>query len=160
MYVLLILISVIILASFMIAYIGKFGIPTSISKTYTKIERKLLFYSVIGISTITAIIPMFALTPIPIKFLVILAVFGLIFNLLSPLFKENVEKKIHLFSSIVAGVSLLTWLILMSGIPFVAIVGCLIAGFDKKRFAFWMEAGLTLNLYSDLLNLTIPYYLP
>lgn len=159
-YILLILISTVILSSFLIVYIAKFGIPTSISDTYYKTEKKWLFSSVVAVSIITGVIPMFELTPEDFRFLVFLTVAGVLFVAFAPSFKEELEGKVHAGAAILAGISAVTWLIIMTGIPFVAILGCIIAICDRKRYAFWIEAGLLLNLYSELLNLSLPYFLP
>lgn len=148
-------ISAVIISVYLIGYIRNFGIPTSISDTYYKTDRKWLFPVILGLSIATALIPMLNCTPVDYQFLSFLTLAGIMFVATAPAFKEEIEGKVHFGSAVLAGICAMAWLICMSGVPWIAIIGIVIALFKWKRKVFWIEVGLLVNLYAVLLILTL-----
>lgn len=70
----------------------------------------------------------------------------------APAFREELTNMVHSGAAIILGVSAFAWLILTSGVPYIAITAIL-AGllFDRRRFVFWLEVGLLYNLYTSLI---------
>lgn len=148
-------ISAAIISVYLVGYIRSFGIPISISDTYYKTERKWLFPVILGLSISTALIPMLNCTPIDYQFLSFLTLAGILFVATAPAFKEELEGKVHFGAAVLAGICSMAWLICISGVPWIAILGIVIALFQWRRKLFWIEAGLLINMYVVLLLLTL-----
>ena len=73
----------------------------------------------------------------------------------APAFRKEFEGKIHFGAAIISGICATTWLICISGIPWLAIAGVVVAIFQWNRKVFWIEVGLSVNMYVVLLLLTI-----
>lgn len=110
---------------------------------------------VLAISIGTALIPIINLTPENYQFLSFLTVAGIMFVASAPAFKEEFEGKVHFGAAILSGVCSLAWLICISGIPWIAIAGMIIAIFDWRHKVFWIEVGLLVNIYAVLLRLSL-----
>ena len=76
---------------------------------------------------------------------------SILFVAAAPAFREELTDKVHSGAAIVLGLSALTWLILTSGVPYIAILGTLIGLADRRHFLFWLEVGLLYNLYASLI---------
>lgn len=146
-YLVLIIVSWLIVSIYMVCYICVCKLPTSISATYYKTQHKWLLPTVLGLSIGSAIIPFFDLTPDYWRFLSFLTVAGIMFVCAAPAFRQEFEGKVHCCAAIVAGASSIGWLIAVSGVPWIAITGLVVAIADRKHFVFWIEAGLLINLY-------------
>lgn len=139
----------------MAIYILCRGLPNSISDTYYSTEKRWLFPVTIGLAVLLAVVPLFELTREPYKFLAFFIIAGILFVTAAPAFKEQFEGKIHCISAIIAGISAVSWLVLMIGVPYIAIACIAIGIIDTKRIVFWIEVGLSVNMYVVLLYLTI-----
>ena len=70
----------------------------------------------------------------------------------SPAYREELTNHVHSGAAIILGLSALAWLILTSGVPYIAITATLIGlALDRRNFVFWLEAGLLYNLYASLI---------
>lgn len=148
-------ISASIITFYLFCYIRNFGIPTSISDTYYNTERKWLFPITLAVTIGTALIPMLNCTPTKYQFLSFLTLAGIMFVASAPAFRKEFEGKIHFGAAIISGICATTWLICISGIPWLAIAGVVVAIFQWNRKVFWIEVGLSVNMYVVLLLLTI-----
>ena len=140
---------------YLVNIIARHGIPESISATYYKTEAKWLMPACVGGSAVLALVPLMNHTPENYKFIAFLIVASILFVASAPAFKDGLERKVHFGAASLLGVTTLTWLILTSGVPWIAVVGIITALIDRKHFIFWLEAGLLYNLYFVLL-LDIP----
>lgn len=139
--------SLVLILVYLAIYVFQVGLPTSISETYYKTEKKWLFPTVLGLCVGCCVEPMLELTPEPFKFLAFFVVAGIMFVAAAPAFKESFVGSVHYVSASIAGLAAMVWLILMSGIPFIAIAGIVISLINRKRMTFWLEVGILINIY-------------
>ena len=143
--------SCVIMSLYLTAYILNLGVPSSISETYYKTEKKWLFPVCTAIAGLLALVPLIDITPDNYKFVAFFIVASILFVAAAPAFREELTDKVHSGAAIVLGLSALTWLILTSGVPYIAILGTLIGLADRRHFLFWLEVGLLYNLYASLI---------
>lgn len=154
------MVSFVTITVYLASYIACVGrLPISISDTYYKLEKKWLFPTFLGVAILTGLAPMFELTSESYQFLAFLTLAGLMFVAAAPAFKEDLESKVHCAGALVAGASCLTWLILQGGTPLIAIAVTSVALLDRKRWCFYLELGLLLNMYLMLIYLAMLKYI-
>lgn len=144
-------VSCLIMTLYLTAYICVAGLPASISATYYRTQRKWLFPTVISLTGLFALVPLLNHTPESYQFVAFFIVAATLFVASAPAFKDEIVGKIHAGAALVLGVCAVTWLILMSGCPWVAIAGLAVGAFDRKHFLFWVEVGLLYNLFASLI---------
>lgn len=145
--IILITISMIIIFGYLILYSLHCGLPTSISETYYHTENKWLFPTVISVSAVLAWIPLVGITPETYQSLAFFICAAIIFVAASPAFKDEIVGKIHTWATITLGVSEVSWIILVCSIPYLFIMGVIVGLFNRKRFVFWLEVGILIDLY-------------
>ncbi len=145
-------VSCIVMTLYLTAYINAIGIPASISAIYYKTERKWLFPATISTTGLCALVPLMNNTPEEYQFVAFFIVTSILFVAAAPAFREELTNHVHSGAAIILGLSALAWLILTSGVPYIAIVTTLIGlAIDRRHFVFWLEAGLLYNLYASLI---------
>lgn len=154
-YIVLVSLSILIMGVYLELYSLFRGLPTSISNTFYVTEKQWLFPVILTISVALCVVPLFDFTPEPYKVLAFGLVGGLLFVAAAPAFKQEFEGSVHKYSAIVAGVCALLWLILMNGVPLLAIAGFIVSAIDRKRCVFWIELGLLSNVYYVLVLFSI-----
>lgn len=142
-----------IMSLYLTAYILHWGIPCSISDTYYQTARKWLFPVCTAISGALALVPLLNMTPETYQFVAFFIVASILFVAAAPAFKEELTHYVHYGAASVLGLSATTWLILTTGVPYIAIVAAVIAMFDRRHFLFWIEVGLLYNLYVSLISI-------
>ncbi len=140
-----------IMSLYLTAYILNQGVPCSISDTYYRTERKWLFPVCTGVSGVLALVPLLNITPETYKFVAFLIVASILFVAAAPAFKEELTKQVHYGAALMLGLSATAWLILTTGVPYIAIAVAVIAMLDRRHFLFWIETGLLYNLYVSLI---------
>ena len=137
-----------IMTLYLTAYILNVGLPSSISDT----EAKWLFPTSTATAGALALVPLMNITPDSYQFVAFFIVVSILFVAAAPAFREELTNMVHSGAAIILGVSAFAWLILTSGVPYIAITAIL-AGllFDRRRFVFWLEVGLLYNLYTSLI---------
>lgn len=143
--------SCLIMTLYLTAYICAAGLPASISATYYRTRRKWLFPTAISLTGMFALAPLLNHTPESYQFVAFFIVAATLFVASAPAFKEDMVGKIHAGAASVLGVCAVTWLILTTGCPWVALVGLVVGAFDRKHFLFWVEVGLLYNLFVSLM---------
>lgn len=144
-------VSCLIMSLYLAAYICTAGLPASISATYYRTQRKWLFPTAISLTGMCALVPLLNHTPESYQFVAFFIVAATLFVASAPAFKEEMVGKIHAVAASVLGVCAVTWLILTTGCPWVALIGLAIGAFDRKHFLFWVEVGLLYNLFASLM---------
>ena len=126
-----------IMTLYLTAYILNVGLPSSIST---------------ATAGALALVPLMNITPDSYQFVAFFIVASILFVSAAPAFREELTNIVHSGAAIILGVSAFAWLILTSGVPYIAITAIL-AGllFDRRRFVFWLEVGLLYNLYTSLI---------
>ncbi len=148
-------VSCLIMTLYLTVYVANVGVPASISETYYKSEKKWLFPVVIAATGLLALVPLMNHTPEAYQFVAFFIVAATLFVASAPAFREEFVGKIHATAASVLGVCALTWLILISGVPWIAIAGLILAVIDRRHFLFWIEAGLLYDLFANLLFIAI-----
>ena len=145
-------VSCIVMTLYLTAYINAIGIPASISAIYYKTERKWLFPATISTTGLCALVPLMNNTPEEYQFVAFFIVAAALFVASAPAFREDMVGKVHGVAAAILGLCALAWLILTSGVPYIAITAKLIGlAIDRRHFVFWLEAGLLYNLYASLI---------
>ena len=139
-----------LMSLYLTAYMLHLGIPCSISDTYYQTERKWLFPVSTATSGVLALAPLLNITPERYQFVAFLIVVSILFVAAAPAFKEEITQLVHYGAASLLGLSATIWLILTTGVPYIAIVGLIIAIIDRRHFLFWIETGLLYNLYASL----------
>ena len=139
-----------IMSLYLTAYILNWGIPCSISDTYYQTARKWLFPACTAAAGALALVPLLNITPERYQFVSFLIVASILFVAAAPAFKEELTHYVHYGAASVLGLSATAWLILSTGVPYIAIIGIIIAIIDRRHFLFWVEVGLLYNLYISL----------
>lgn len=143
--------SCLIVSLFLTAVIAHCGVPTSISATYYNTQKKWLMPVCIGVAGALTLVPFFNHTPEQWKFTAFLIVASIMFIACAPAFKDDLEGKVHKGAALVLGVTSLVWLFLITGFPWIALIGFILAGLNRKKYLFWCEVGILYNLYASLL---------
>lgn len=144
-------VSCLIMTLYLTAYICAAGLPASISATYYRTRRKWLFPTAISLTGLCALVPLLNHTPESYQFVAFFIVAATLFVASAPAFKEEMVGKIHAGAASVLGVCAVTWLILTTGCPWVALAGLVVGAFDHKHFLFWVEVGLLYDLFVSLI---------
>ncbi len=148
-------VSCLIMTLYLTAYINSVGVPASISATYYKTEKKWVFPTVISLTGLCALVPLMNNTPENYQFVAFFIVAATLFVASAPAFREEFVGKIHATAASVLGVCALTWLILTSGVPWIAVAGLILAVIGRRHFLFWIEVGLLYDLFANLLFIAV-----
>lgn len=148
-------VSCVVMTLYLTAYINAIGIPASISAIYYKTERKWLFPATISTTGLCALVPLMNNTPEEYQFVAFFIVAAALFVASAPAFREDMVGTVHGVAAAILGLCALTWLILTTGCPWIAIAGVCIALLDYKHFVFWIEIGLLYNLFIDLVTVVV-----
>lgn len=133
--------------------IGKFGIPRSISDTYYLLcKHGRLFQLALAATAFTAIPMLIDRSSENTRFLAFLACAGLLFVSAAPLFKLELEGKVHYTSAVICCVSLVLWQVFNTSwvVPLVAFALVLIPMIRDKKFAWWLEIATIVSAYVSL----------
>ncbi len=146
-----------IMTLYLTAYILNVGLPTSISETYYHTEAKWLFPACTATAGVLALVPLLNITPDHYRFVAFFIVVSILFVAAAPAFREELTDKVHSGAAIMLGISAVVWLMLTSGVPWIAIavIGAGLLS-DRRRIVLWLEVGLLCNLYTSLI-LTLSY---
>ena len=132
------------------------GLPYSISETYYHTLSRWTFPICLVSAGAFATMPLLNHTPETYQFLAFLIIASILFVAAAPAFKEEFEGKVHYGAAATLGLSALVWIILTTGMPWIALAITLCCGVcDRKRFIFWFEVGLLYNLYASLLYILL-----
>ncbi len=146
------IISVCIITAYLLFVSLWMGIPPSISETYYHRLSKWLFPICLVSAGAFATVPLLNNTPEDYQFVAFFIIASILFVAAAPAFKEEFEGKVHYGAAVMLGLSALEWMILTTGMPWIALAITLCCGVcDRKRFLFWFEVGLLYNLYASLL---------
>lgn len=142
-----------IMVVYLFSFIGNNGIPTSISDTYYRNNKRWLFSAVLIVAASLALAPILNHTPESYKFLGFFIVAGIFFVAASPAFKDEFVGKVHCGAAIVLGVAAVVWIALTIGVPWLSLLGLTIGLFNLRNIVFWVEVGLLIDVYRCLFYL-------
>lgn len=142
-----------IMAVYLFSFIGNNGVPTSISATYYRNNKRWLFSAVLIVAASLALAPILNHTPDSYKFLGFFIVAGIFFVAASPAFKDEFVGKVHCGAATVLGVAAVIWITLTIGIPWLSLLGLAIGLLNLRNLVFWIEVGILIDVYRCLLYL-------
>lgn len=142
-----------IMVVYLFSFVGNNGIPTSISDTYYRNNKRWLFSAVLIVAASLAIAPILNYTPESYKFLGFFIVAGIFFVAASPAFKDEFVGKVHCGAAIVLGVAAVVWIALTIGVPWLSLLGLTIGLFNLRNIVFWVEVGILIDVYRCLFYL-------
>lgn len=142
-----------IMVVYLFSFIGNNGIPTSISDTYYRNNKRWLFSAVLIVAASLALAPILNHTPDSYKFLGFFIVAGIFFVAASPAFKDEFVGKVHCGAATVLGVDAVIWITLTIGIPWLSLLGLAIGLLNLRNLVFWIEVGILIDVYRCLFYL-------
>lgn len=146
--------SLLIMCSYLSFVIGRFGIPRSISDTYYLLGKYgWLFQLALATTAFTALPMLIERSSANTQFLAFLACAGLLFVSAAPLFKLDLEGKVHYASAIVCCVGLVLWQVFNTSwiVPLVAFALVLIPMLKDKKYTWWLEIATIVSTYASLI---------
>lgn len=159
--IVVIILSFAILAAYVAYAIKVCGSLWSLSDSYYQLKKRARPY---WLFQVCMIVPALLLLPAwlecspeSLQFLAFFACGGLMFVGSAPLFKEDLEQKVHYGGTIVAGLSTLLWTCLsgMWWLPAVTIVTAVVLMVKYKRWLFWIEMAAFACAYVGVILKTI-----
>ncbi len=149
--IILVSISCLIMALYLLFTCLSFGVPNSISETYYRtFGSKWVFSGVLFAAASFAVAPLLNHTSESYQFLAFFIVAGIFFVAASPAFRDEFEGKVHTGAALILCFATIAWLILTAGVPYIAIAGVLVGVIRRREFIFWLELGLLANLYKEI----------
>ena len=150
----MILISLIIMLSYLGMVLIRFGIPKSVSETYYLLGKMGWLFQVTLFSVAFLVVPtLIERSSEGTRFLAFLACMGLAFVGAAPLFKRKLDAKVHYISAAMCCGGLVLWQVfnaclLVPLICFVAFLPPML--FDGKRM-WWLEIATIVSAYVSLI---------
>ena len=146
--------SLIILFGYLCYVVAKFGIPQSISDTYYLLGKQGWLFQLALAATAFCVVPSLidASTEYT-KFLAFLACAGLAFVSAAPLFKMELEGKVHFTSAYICCGSLVLWQIFNTSwlIPLSCFALVAIPMLKDKKYMWWLEIATIVSAYVSLI---------
>lgn len=155
------ILSFLLILTYIIIYVTKYGIPHSLSQTYYGITHKLLFSTTIITSSLLIFPTMLEKTSENLQFLVFLTLCGIIFVGFTPNFKDSkMIDNIHMIS---AGTSLIaSQILILLTKPLLLLFWIFIIIyifqqkqikniFENSNIIFWSEIIMLITIYSNLI---------
>lgn len=148
------ILSMIILFGYLAFVVAKFGIPKSISETFYLLGKKGWMFQV------TLFLVAFMVMPILIdrssentRFLAFLACAGLAFVGAAPLFKMELEGKVHYVSAAICCVGLVLWQVFNACwvVPIVCFLAIIYPMIKDKKYMWWLEIATIVSAYVSLI---------
>lgn len=143
-----------IIFSYLVFVLFKFGIPRSISDTYYLLGKYgWLFQLALAATALTAVPMLIDRSSEGTQFLAFLACAGLLFVSAAPLFKLELEGKVHYTSAVVCCAGLVLWQVFNTSwiVPLGAFVLVLIPMIRDKKFTWWLEIATIVSTYVSLI---------
>lgn len=149
-HAMLLIASFLVIAIYLTIYLAlRQKLPSSISATYYECNSKWLFSSVIATTAALALVPWLEYSG-DWQFLAFFGAASMMFIAASPAFKDDFVGKVHSGAACVLVASVVAWIWLCFGTPWVFLGFAVLALIDRKHFVWWIEIGLLLNLYPVL----------
>lgn len=146
--------SLIILFGYLAFVVAKFGIPQSISDTYYLLGKQGWLFQLALAATAFCVVPsLIDASSENTKFLAFLACAGLAFVSAAPLFKMELEGKVHFTSAYICCGSLVLWQIFNTSwiIPLACFALVAIPMLKDKKYMWWMEIATIVSAYVSLI---------
>ena len=146
--------SLIILFGYLCYVVAKFGIPKSISDTYYLLGKQGWLFQLALAATAFCVVPsLIDASSENTKFLAFLACAGLAFVAAAPLFKMELEGKVHFTSAYICCGSLVLWQVFNTSwiIPLVCFALVVYPMLKDKKYMWWLEIATIVSAYVSLI---------
>lgn len=146
--------SMVILFGYLAFVVAKFGIPKSISDTYYLLGKQGWMFQLALAATAFCVVPsLIDASTENTKFLAFLACAGLAFVAAAPLFKTELEGKVHFTSAYICCGSLALWQVFNTSclVPVVCLALVAIPMLKDKKYMWWLEIATIASTYVSLI---------
>ena len=146
--------SMVIIFGYLAFVVAKFGIPKSISDTYYLLGKQGWLFQLALAATSFCVVPsLIDASSENTKFLAFLGCAGLLFVSAAPLFKMELEGKVHFTSAYICCGSLALWQVFNTSwlVPVVCLALVAIPMLKDKKYMWWMEIATIVSAYVSLI---------
>lgn len=146
--------SLIIMLSYLGMVLIRFGIPKSISETYYLLGKQGWLFQVTLFSVAFLVVPtLIERSSENTQFLAFLACTGLAFVAAAPLFKMELEGKVHYVSAAICCGGLVLWQVFNACwvVPVVCFLLVLFPMVIDKKYMWWLEIATIVSAYVSLI---------
>lgn len=146
--------SMVIIFGYLAFVVAKFGIPKSISDTYYLLGKQGWLFQLALAATAFCVVPsLIDASTENTKFLAFLGCAGLAFVSAAPLFKMELEGKVHYVSAAICCVGLVLWQVFNACwvVPIVCFLAVLIPMVKDKKYMWWLEIATIVSTYVSLI---------
>ena len=150
--------SMIILFGYLCYVVAKFGIPQSISDTFYLLEKKgWLFQLTLAVTAFCMMPSLIDASSENTQFLAFLACAGLAFVAFAPLFKMDLEGKVHFVSAYICCGSLVLWQVFNASwiIPAICLAPVAYPMLKDKKYMWWLEIATIVSAYVSMIWLVV-----
>ena len=147
------IVSMIVLFGYLAFVVAKFGIPQSISDTFYLLGKKGWMFQVALAATAFCVVPsLINASSENTQFLAFLACAGLAFVAFAPLFKMDLEGKVHFVSAYICCGSLALWQVFNTSwvIPAVCLALVAIPMIKDRKYMWWLEVATIVSAYVSI----------
>ena len=148
------LFATIVIVAYLVFVVCKFGIPQSISDTFYLLGKKgWLFQLTLAVTAFCMMPSLIDASSENTQFLAFLACAGLAFVAFAPLFKMDLEGKVHFVSAYICCGSLVLWQVFNASwlIPAVCFALVFYPMMKDKKYMWWLEIATIVSAYISLL---------
>ena len=146
--------SMVIIFGYLCYVVAKFGIPQSISDTYYLLDKQGWLFQLALAATAFCVVPsLIDASSENTQFLAFLACAGLAFVSTAPLFKMELEGKVHFTSAYICCGCLVLWQVFNTSwlIPLVCFALVAIPLLKDRKYMWWIEIATILSAYVSLI---------
>lgn len=146
--------SMVIIFGYLAFVVAKFGIPKSISDTYYLLGKMGWLFQVTLFSVAFLVVPtLIDKSSENTQFLAFLACAGLAFVAAAPLFKMELEGRVHYVSAAICCVGLVLWQVFNACwiTPLLCFLAVLIPMVKDKKYMWWLEIATIVSTYVSLI---------
>lgn len=148
------IVSLVIIFGYLTFVIAKFGIPRSISDTYYLLGKKGWLFQLALFGTAFTVVPVLIdRSSENTQFLAFLACAGLAFVAAAPMFKMELEGKVHYVSAAVCCCGLVLWQVFNACwfVPIACFLAIICPVVKDKKYMWWLEIATIVSSYVNLL---------
>ena len=138
-----------ILVGYLVTYIARNGLPSSISETYYHVGSRWVFSAVLAAVGLL-LLPVW-ITAGRLEFCAFLSCVSVLFVAASPQFRDAWVSRIHYGAAVVMGASSLAWLVFNGASLYAVSAAFVLAIIDAKHWMWWVEVGIFVNVIIALL---------
>lgn len=143
-----------VMICYLVYVVVKFGVPYSISETYYLLGKMGWLFQVTLFSVAFLVVPtLIDRSSENTQFLAFLACMGLAFVGAAPLFKMELEGKVHYVSAAICCVGLVLWQVFNACwvVPLLCFLAVIYPIVKDKKYMWWLEIATIVSTYANLI---------